>query len=98
MKTEKTPLVSIFMPVFNREVLVKQAIENVLEQTYQHWELLLIDDASSDNTVSVIAQYSQNEPRIKMLPNAHSKGPSGARNTGLDNASGKYIAYQDSDD
>lgn len=86
------------MPVYNREILVRQAIENIVAQTYQNWELLLVDDASSDNTVAVIRCYIERDKRIKLLPNNHRKGPSGARNTGLDSAKGKYIAYQDSDD
>jgi glycosyltransferase involved in cell wall biosynthesis len=92
------PLVSIIIPVFNRERLIDQAINTVVNQTFQDWELILIDDRSTDLTTSLIAERSKNEPRIKLFSNQHSKGPSGARNQGLEKAVGKYIAYQDSDD
>ncbi len=92
------PIVSIIMPVFNREKIVKTAIASVKAQTYPHWELLLIDDSSTDDTVKVINEFAAEDPRIKCIKNTHKKGPSGGRNQGLDDATGKYIAYQDSDD
>jgi glycosyltransferase involved in cell wall biosynthesis len=90
--------ISIIMPVYNREEIVKTAIASVKAQTYPNWELLLIDDGSSDGTVKVINQHAVEDVRIRCLKNTHKKGPSGARNQGLDDATGKYIAYQDSDD
>jgi glycosyltransferase involved in cell wall biosynthesis len=92
------PKVSIIVPVYNRETLVKRLISTVQQQTFQDWELLLIDDASTDDTVEVIKSAMLSDDRIVLQNNTHKKGPSGARNTGLDIASGKYIAYQDSDD
>ncbi|MDP5033268.1 glycosyltransferase family 2 protein [Paraglaciecola sp.] len=93
-----TPIVSIIIPVFNREKLINQAINTVINQTFQDWELILVDDRSTDLTASLIAERAKDEPRIKFITNLHPKGPSGARNQGLEEAVGKYIAYQDSDD
>ncbi len=86
------------MPVYNRESLVSRVIESIQAQTFTNWELILVDDASTDKTRMVIDQYIQSDSRIFCIENINKKGPSGARNTGLDYADGKYIAYQDSDD
>ncbi|PHS59380.1 MAG: hypothetical protein COB03_02845 [Alteromonas sp.] len=94
----ENPLVSIIIPIFNRENLVDRVLNTVLNQTYRHWELLLIDDASTDDTKVKIDSLCGDDTRVKCIDNVHCKGPSGARNTGLDYATGKYIAYQDSDD
>jgi glycosyltransferase involved in cell wall biosynthesis len=96
--TKNQPKVSIIVPVFNREKLVPRLISTVQNQTFKDWELLLIDDASTDGTVEVVKAAMLTDDRIVLSNNIHKKGPSGARNTGLDVASGKYIAYQDSDD
>jgi len=92
------PTVSIIVPVFNREELVKRLIATVQNQSFKDWELLLIDDASTDNTTDVIRSAMADDKRIVLNKNKNKKGPSGARNTGLEIAKGKYIAYQDSDD
>lgn len=96
MKTQ--PLVSIIMPTFNREKILYKSINSVINQNYSNWELLVIDDMSTDNTKEYIEEYSKKEPRIKYLLNSRSKGVSGARNTGIENANGKYVAFLDSDD
>jgi glycosyltransferase involved in cell wall biosynthesis len=95
---EIAPVVSIIIPIFNRENLVKQVIDTVVQQTFVNWELILVDDSSTDSTVSLINEYAVKDPRIKCVINSHKKGPSGARNTGLDESTGQYIAYHDSDD
>jgi glycosyltransferase involved in cell wall biosynthesis len=95
---EIAPVVSIIIPIFNRENLVKQVIDTVVQQTFVNWELILVDDSSTDSTVSLINEYAAKDPRIKCVINSHKKGPSGARNTGLDESTGQYIAYHDSDD
>ena len=91
-------LVSIIVPVYNRENLIKIAINTVLNQSYTDWEMIIIDDSSSDNTKEVVTHFSNSDSRIKLIDNKFAKGPSGTRNTGLDIASGDYIAYLDSDD
>ncbi|MDO6566324.1 glycosyltransferase family 2 protein [Alteromonas sp. 1_MG-2023] len=93
-----TALVSIIVPIFNREHYVEQLISTVKRQTYPYWELLLIDDGSTDKTVALLQKHLELDSRIKCFSNSHIKGASGARNTGLELANGKYVAYQDSDD
>ncbi|WP_063656162.1 glycosyltransferase family 2 protein [Aliivibrio fischeri] len=91
------PLVSIIMPAYNSENFIIRAISSVISQTYPHWELIIIDDASSDNTVSLVSNI--NDIRIKLIKLDKNTGsPSGPRNVGLDIAKGDYIAFLDSDD
>jgi glycosyltransferase involved in cell wall biosynthesis len=89
------PLFSIIIPTYNRAYIVTRAIDSVIAQTYPHWELIIVDDGSSDATESVVTAYS--DPRIRMLRQVN-KGPSAARNTGIMHAKGEWIAYLDSDD
>lgn len=94
-------LVSIITPCYNAADFVSQTIESVLAQSYQNWELLLIDDGSKDKTVDIIQKYAVQDSRIKALHNTHEKqvrGPGAARNTGIEFATGRYIAFLDSDD
>jgi len=88
------PLVSIIMPAYNREDIITESITSVLEQTWQHWELLICDDGSDDGTVTVARAV--NDPRIRVLELPHG-GAAKARNGGLAEAQGEYIAYLDSD-
>lgn len=89
---------SIIMPCFNNESFIEQAIDSVLNQTYQSWELLICDDGSDDNSKEIIKEYAQNDSRIKLVTNRHFKGAPGARNSCLDVACGRYIAFLDADD
>lgn len=91
-------LVSIIIPTYNREKLLPRAIDSVKEQTYKKWELLLVDDGSTDNTKGLVENYIKKDRRIKYLVNTRKKGPAGARNTGILAAKGDYIAFLDSDD
>nr|WP_255668952.1 glycosyltransferase family 2 protein [Buttiauxella sp. A2-C1_F] len=84
------------MPAFNSGKTIKESINSVLIQTYSNFELLIIDDDSTDNTVSVVNEFT--DSRIILLSNCNSKGAAGARKTGIDHSSGKYIAFLDSDD
>jgi glycosyltransferase involved in cell wall biosynthesis len=88
------PLVSIIMPAYNRADLIGQALRSVREQTWQHWELLVCDDGSTDSTVAVASALD--DPRIHVLELEHG-GAAKARNAGLAVAQGEYIAYLDSD-
>lgn len=90
-------MISIIMPAYNAEKYIRNAIESIISQTYKDWELLIIDDNSSDNTLKIIASYS-NDNRIKVFKNMANLGPAKARNLGLDNAKGEYIAFLDADD
>jgi len=89
------PLVSIITPAYNAEQYIAEAIQSVLDQTYTHWELLIIDDGSTDNTASIIARFD--DKRIKQIKQKN-LGVSSARNKGLTLAQGQYITFLDSDD
>ncbi|AWK03667.1 glycosyl transferase [Flavobacterium crocinum] len=91
-------LVSILTPTYNTEKFIKATIESVQNQTYNNWEMILVDDASIDQTVSVIEEFAQNDSRIKLFKLEKNSGNGFARNVALEKASGKYIAYLDSDD
>jgi glycosyltransferase involved in cell wall biosynthesis/uncharacterized protein YbdZ (MbtH family) len=96
--TDHQPLVSIIMPTFNREKLLSIAIKSVTNQIYSNWELLVVDDRSTDNTKALIQEYASKDQRIKYFVNERKKGPSCARNYGIQIAKGDYIAFLDSDD
>lgn len=90
------PLVSVIMPVYNSELYLKEAIESIVNQTYENFELIIIDDGSSDNSVSIVK--SINSEKIKLVINEKNLGVSATRNKGLNLAKGEYIALMDSDD
>src|SRR4029453_8493898 len=90
------PKVSVIIPTHNRAEFLRSAIASVLNQTFQDFEIVIIDDASKDHTQEVIAHF--NDTRIKVIHNQISKGAAGARNIGLTNTSGEYIAFLDDDD
>jgi len=91
------PIVSCITPTYNRSDLVREAIESNLAQTYPHWEMLIIDDQSEDDTWEVITAYQKRDGRIRCFKNPD-KGANSARNLGIEQARGKYIAFLDSDD
>ncbi|MEL6914285.1 MAG: glycosyltransferase family A protein [Pseudomonadota bacterium] len=91
------PAVSVVLPVHNRETLVGRAIESVLAQDLADFELLVIDDCSTDGTVAAVERYTA-DARVRLVRNETNLGPSGARNRGIELARGRYIAFQDSDD
>jgi len=93
------PLVSIIIPCFNREVLIKRALESVLSQTYSNWECLIVDDGSSDGTLEVLERYSKRDSRILyQLRERLPKGAPTCRNIGLNKSRGSYVIFLDSDD
>jgi len=94
--TSSKPLVSIIMPAYNAARFIGAAIDSVLAQTYTHWELIIIDDASSDETETIIHRYS--DSRIQYLKVARIGHPSGVRNVGLRLAQGELITFLDADD
>ena len=91
-------LVSVIMPAYNSEAFISEAIRSVIQQTYQNWELLVIDDASSDSTLKLIQKYSENDNRIKVFKNSANLGTHKARNRGIKAAEGDFIAFLDADD
>lgn len=89
-------LVSIIMPSYNSEQYIDDSIQSVLNQTYGNWELIIVDDCSTDRTVQIIKSY--NDSRIVFLQNEQNRGAASARNYALKEAKGKWIAFLDSDD
>jgi len=90
------PKVSVIIPTHNRAEFLRSAVMSVLNQTFQDFEIVIIDDASKDHTQEVIAHF--NDVRIKAIHNQFSKGDAGARNIGIINSTGEYIALLDDDD
>lgn len=90
-------LVSIIMPSFNTGKYITETIESVLVQSYKNWELIIVDDCSSDNTDEIISTYLSDD-RIHYLKNEKNSGAAFSRNTALREAKGKWIAFLDSDD
>lgn len=92
------PLVSVIMPSFNAERFIAESIESVIAQTVRDWELIVVDDGSTDGTAAIVAAYRQRDPRIRLITQPANRGPAAARNIGLDQAQGELIAFIDSDD
>jgi glycosyltransferase involved in cell wall biosynthesis len=92
------PIVSVLMTAYNREKYIEEAIESVLSSTLRDFELLIVDDCSKDNTVSIARKYSLRDDRIKVFVNEKNLGDYPNRNKAASYASGKYIKYLDSDD
>ena len=89
-------LVSIIMPSYNTEKFIVDTINSVLNQTYKNWELIIVDDCSTDDTINIIKQF--NDGRIKFFQNDKNSGAAISRNKALTEAKGKWIAFLDSDD
>src|SRR6267378_3691627 len=90
------PLLSIVLPVYNRERMLKRAIESCLAQDFADFELIVVDDGSTDRSVSVAEAYR--DPRISVVRHPVNRGVGPARNTGVDAAGGEWIVCLDSDD
>ena len=97
--TESQPLVSIIMPVYNCERFLSESIESVISQSYPYWELIIVDDGSRDNSISIIQSYVESDSRIKLYKNnTEEHGPGAARNYGMEQINGKYTYFIDADD
>ena len=96
--SEKKPTVSVIIPTYNRAHMVARAIQSVLSQTYQDFEIIVVDDASTDNTQEVVKEFMFRDKRVRYIKHEKNKGGSAARNTGIKNAQGEYIGFLDSDD
>lgn len=92
------PLVSIIMPVKDGERYLDAAIESILAQTWQNWELIVVDDGSTDKTSAILAQYARKDARIKVITNKENLGVAASLNKALKMARGQYIARMDADD
>lgn len=94
-----TPLVTIIIPCFNRAGLIPETLDSVLAQTYPHWEAIVVDDGSIDNSLQVVTGYCEKDKRIKLLErDREPKNASVCRNIGIENARGEYLIFLDSDD
>ncbi len=94
MNSRQIPTVSVIIPTFNRGWVIREAIDSVLNQTFGSFELIVVDDGSTDNTLDILAEYKDRITLIKQ----RNRGVSAARNRGMDAASGRFIAFLDSDD
>lgn len=92
------PLVSVITPSFNSEKYIKYTIESVLNQSLPAFEMLIVDDCSTDKTCEIVEQYMQKDKRVKLIKLQKNSGAAIARNTALEHSQGRFIAYIDSDD
>ena len=91
-------MISVIMPLYNNEKYVKEAILSVINQTYSDWELLIIDDASTDDSKNVVKKLIGGVKQIRLFELKKNQGVSYARNLGIKEAKGEYISFLDSDD
>lgn len=92
------PLVSVIMPAYNAEKYIENSIRSVISQTYTNWELLVLDDCSTDQTAEIAEHFASVDSRIRVLHNSRNMGVARTRNNGLDLVKGQWIALLDSDD
>ena len=92
----KEDLISIIVPVYNAEKYIEETIKNLQQQTYKNYEIIFIDDKSTDRSVEIIKKYL--DDNLILIQNDKNEGPAISRNKGLDNANGRYICFQDADD
>jgi len=90
--------VSIITPTYNSEQFIKETLESIIAQTYTNWELLITDDCSKDGTFVLLQEYSKIDKRIKVFQLENNSGPGVARNNSIKQATGRFIAFCDSDD
>jgi glycosyltransferase involved in cell wall biosynthesis len=90
--------VSVVIPVYNRRKLLERAVDSIRAQTFGNWEVLIVDDGSSDGSAEFAQGLAAADPRIRSLRNSRGKGPGGARNAGIVASTGGYVAFLDSDD
>lgn len=95
----KNQLISIIVPVYNREKLVAETLESVIAQTYQNWECIIVDDGSTDNTWQVLEEFAKRDEKISIFNrDSEPKGAPTCRNIGIEKSNGDYLMFLDSDD
>lgn len=92
------PLISVIVPIYNMEKYLERCIDSILDQTYANLEIILVDDCSSDNSPEIIKKYIESDERVKTVRHKENRGLFQTRITGSEVATGKYIAFVDSDD
>ncbi len=95
---QNTSLVSIITPSYNSEKHITETMDSVLAQTYKNWEMIIIDDCSTDRSREIIEKYTQRDRRIGLIFSSENVGAARARNLGIEQATGSFIAFLDSDD
>lgn len=98
MENKKEELVSIIMPAYNCGDFIGETLDSVINQSYKNWEVIIVDDCSTDNTAEVVKEYIKKDNRIKYHKLEKNSGAAVARNKAIDLATGKYLAFLDSDD
>lgn len=95
---EEKTLISIITPCYNSEKYIAETIESVISQVYKNWEMLIVDDCSTDKSLEIASFYAKKESRIKIFKNSKNQGACYSRNFAIKMAQGEYIAFIDSDD
>ena len=90
--------VTVIIPAFNSAKFIKKTIESVQQQSFKNLEIIIVDDVSTDNTLEIVEELKKEDNRIKIFPSTIKLYTAGARNVGIANSTGKYIAFIDSDD
>lgn len=90
--------VTIITPLYNSEDFISETIESVLSQSYQNWEMIMVDDCSTDRGVEIVKKFQRKDDRIKLIELEKNSGAAVARNTAIKKANGRYISFLDSDD
>ena len=90
--------ISVVIPAFNAEQYIAESIQSILDQSFDNFELIIIDDASTDRTFEILCEYAKKDSRIRVFSNEKNLGIAGNRNLGVSLAVGKYLAWQDADD
>src|ERR1035438_3175106 len=98
MATTSHPRVSVVMPCYNHGRFVDQSVTAVLEQTFADLELIIVDDASKDNSLEVARKFARKDARVKVIVHEQNYGPSRSRNDGLRAAVGEFVGFCDADD
>lgn len=96
--SNKEPLVSVIIPVYNAEKIVGYTLDSVINQTYKNLEIICVNDCAKDNSLEVLSEYAKKDKRIKVLSNEKNSGVAVTRNNALKAATGDYIAFVDADD
>lgn len=96
--TTETPIFSIIIPIYNAEKYLRECLDSIAKQSLKNLEVICVDDCSLDNSSLIVQEYSNHDPRFKLISHDANTGPGGARNTGIRVARGKWITFADADD
>ena len=93
-----SPLITVVVPAYNRAATISDCVRSIQEQTYPHWELIVVDDGSRDGTPEIVARLAKEDSRIRLIQQSQNSGAQAARNIGIRNSTGEWVAFLDSDD